>query len=189
MKNIKNLTYCALFVALITAGAFIKVPVPVVPFTLQLLFTMLAGLLLGAKLGGITVSIYVLMGLIGFPVFTEGGGLGYIFNTSFGYLIGFAVGAYVTGLIANKKTAPSYKRLLVANFVGLAIVYAFGTVYLYLISNLYLGRAISAWTVLLYGFFLAVPGDIVLCFLAANLAKRLIPIMQRDFHLYKGLKG
>ncbi|MGP1612942.1 MAG: biotin transporter BioY [Catonella sp.] len=189
MKNIKNLTYCALFVALITAGAFIKVPVPVVPFTLQLLFTMLAGLLLGAKLGGITVSIYVLMGLIGFPVFTEGGGLGYIFNTSFGYLIGFAVGAYVTGLIANKKPAPSYKRLLVANFVGLAIVYAFGTVYLYLISNLYLGRAISAWTVLLYGFFLAVPGDIVLCFLAANLAKRLIPIMQRDFHLYKGLKG
>lgn len=189
MKNIKNLTYCALFVALITAGAFIKVPVPVVPFTLQLLFTMLAGLLLGAKLGGITVSIYVLMGLIGFPVFTEGGGLGYIFNTSFGYLIGFAVGAYVTGLIANKKSAPSYKRLLVANFVGLAIVYAFGTVYLYLISNLYLGRAISAWTVLLYGFFLAVPGDIALCFLAANLAKRLIPIMQKDFHLYKGLKG
>ena len=59
----KNLAYCALFTALIAVGAFIRVPVPVVPFTLQYLFTMLAGLLLGPRLGTIAVGTYVLLGL------------------------------------------------------------------------------------------------------------------------------
>ena len=51
----KNLALCSLFVALIIAGAFIKIPIPVVPFTLQLLFTMMAGLVLGGKLGAVSV--------------------------------------------------------------------------------------------------------------------------------------
>ena len=71
----KNLAYCALFTALIAVGAFIRVPVPVVPFTLQYLFTMLAGLLLGPRLGTIAVGTYVLLGLVGLPIFTQGGGL------------------------------------------------------------------------------------------------------------------
>lgn len=61
-----NLVLTAMFVALITVGAFIKIPVPVVPFTLQFLFTMLAGLLLGPKQGALAVGLYILMGLIGF---------------------------------------------------------------------------------------------------------------------------
>lgn len=55
MSKTKTLIYCSLFTALIAAGAFIKIPVPVVPFTLQYLFTMLAGLLLGSKRGTISV--------------------------------------------------------------------------------------------------------------------------------------
>ena len=54
----KDLVMCSLFVALIAVGAFIKIPVPVVPFTLQLLFTMMAGLLLGGKLGALSVCVY-----------------------------------------------------------------------------------------------------------------------------------
>ena len=57
----KSMVYCGLFTALIAVGAFIKVPVPVVPFTLQYLFTMLAGLLLGAKRGAIAVLAYMLL--------------------------------------------------------------------------------------------------------------------------------
>ena len=76
----KDLTLCALFVALIAAGAFIKIPVPVVPFTLQTLFTMLAGLLLGAKRGCTAVCIYIILGLMGLPIFASGGGPGYIFQ-------------------------------------------------------------------------------------------------------------
>ena len=119
----KDLVLCAMFVALIAVGAFIKVPVPVVPFTLQFLFTMLAGLLLGPVNGTLAVVVYIVLGLVGLPIFTQGGGPGYIFQPSFGYIIGFAVAAYVTGRIANEKNHPGYGRLLAANFIGLFIVF------------------------------------------------------------------
>lgn len=173
-----NLILCALFVALIAVGAFIRIPVPVVPFTLQFLFTMLAGLLLGGKLGALTVCIYIVMGLMGLPVFTEGGGPAYVLKPSFGYIIGFAVAAYVTGAIANKVSRPSYKRLFAAVFIGLAIVYLCGMVYYYLMSNFYLGTPIGLWPLFLYCFLLAVPGDICLCILSAVLGKRLIPVLK-----------
>lgn len=63
--KVRNLILCALFVALIAAGAFIRVPIPVIPFTLQFLFTMMAGLLLGGKLGAVSVGICIAMGLLG----------------------------------------------------------------------------------------------------------------------------
>ena len=175
-----KLILCGLFVALICAGAFIRIPIPVVPFTLQLLFTMMAGLLLGGRSGAAAVGIYILMGLAGLPVFAEGGGFSYILKPSFGYIIGFAVAAYVTGSIANKVSNPGYRRLLAANFTGLGIVYAFGMVYYYLMSNVYLGSPIGLWPLFLYCFILAVPGDIVLCILGAFLGKRLIPIIKQN---------
>lgn len=97
----KGVIYCGLFTALIAVGAFIKIPIPVVPFTLQYLFTMLAGLLLGSRLGTVSVLSYMLLGLAGLPIFSEGGGLWYVFKPSFGYIIGFAVGTFVTGWIAE----------------------------------------------------------------------------------------
>ena len=109
-QKTRSMILCALFAALIAAGAFLRIPIPVVPFTLQYLFTMLAGLLLGPRLGATAVGVYIVLGLAGLPVFTQGGGPGYIFQPSFGYIIGFAVAAYVNGKIANAKTHPSYRR-------------------------------------------------------------------------------
>lgn len=184
MKNskVRDLVLCSLFVALVIVGTFIRIPIPVLPFTLQLLFTMLAGLLLGPKLGATSVIIYIILGLIGIPVFTEGGGIGYIFKPTFGYIVGFAVGAYATGKIANKEKNPSMRRLLIANFIGLFIVYAFGMIYYYVISNFYLASPIGVKAIILYCFVLAVPGDIFLCFLGAMLGKRLIPMINRGFN-------
>lgn len=172
--------HCALFVALIVVGAYIKIPIPYVPFTLQFLFTMLAGLLLGAKLGFVSVFVYIMMGILGLPVFAEGGGFAYVLKPSFGYIIGFAVAAYVTGMIANKVPFPSMKRLLTAAFIGLVIVYLFGMVYYYLISDFYLGTPIGLWPLFLYCFVLAVPGDIVLCIVGALIGKRLIPFIKKN---------
>lgn len=180
MKNekTKNMILCAMFVALIAVGAFIKIPVPVVPFTLQYLFTMLAGLLLGGKRGCLAVCVYIVLGLIGLPIFAQGGGIGYIFQPSFGYIIGFAAGAFVTGTIAGRVNRPGYKRLFAANFAGLGIVYLFGMVYYYLMSNLYLESPIGLWPLFLYCFILAVPGDILLCVVGAVLGKRIIPLIK-----------
>ena len=67
-----SLMRMGIFTALIAVGAFIRIPVPVCPFTLQLLFTTLAGLLLGSRRGAGAVLVYLALGLAGVPVFTEG---------------------------------------------------------------------------------------------------------------------
>lgn len=169
----KEMVLFGLFTALIAIGAFIRIPVPVCPFTLQLLFTTLAGLILGSRNGALSVALYVLLGLAGVPVFTEGGGPSYIFQPTFGYLIGFIAGAWVTGRISKIGRTVSFAKTLFANLAGLMVVYLFGMVYVYLINNYYLGTPIGIWPVVLYCFLLAVPGDICLCILAAVMAGRL----------------
>lgn len=167
------MTYCAIFVVLIIVGAYIKVPVPVVPFTLQFFFTTMAGMLLGRKLGTLSVIIYTLLGLLGIPVFTSGGGIGYIFVPSFGYIIGFIAGTYVTGLIIEKISATGIYKYVIAAFAGLSIVYAMGMVYYYIIANYVIGNPIGIKALILYCFLLAVPGDIVLCILSAVAAPKI----------------
>lgn len=178
IKKLKAMILCSMFAALISAGAFVKIPVPVVPFTLQFMFTTLAGLLLGGRLGFVSVMVYVLLGLAGVPVFAQGGGIGYVLQPSFGYLVGFAVGAYVTGRIA--AGSPSVGRMIWANLAGLMVVYSVGMIYYALISKFYLGNPIGLWPLFLYCFILAVPGDIAICFAAAFTAKIIIPVIRSN---------
>ena len=179
-NKIREIVLCSLFSALIAIGAFIKIPVPVVPFTLQFLFTNMAGILLGSKSGFISVMSYIALGLCGLPVFAQGGGISYILQPSFGYLLGFAAGSFVTGKIAEKFQNPSVKILMLASFSGLLIVYALGMIYYALISNFYLGTPIGLWPLFLYCFILVVPGDIALCFLSASLGKILITVLRKN---------
>ena len=131
----RELTMTALFVTLITVGAFIRIPLPNWPFTLQILFTTLAGIILGSRLGAVSVGIYIILGLIGVPVFTSGGGPGYILQPTFGYLVGFMVGAYVVGRFSEASPNHSFKQLLIGSILNLLVVYGFGMVYLYMSLN------------------------------------------------------
>ena len=176
----KGVIYCGLFTALIAVGAFIKIPIPVVPFTLQYLFTMLAGLLLGSRLGTLSVLSYMLLGLAGLPIFSEGGGLWYVFKPSFGYIIGFAVGTFVTGWIAEHMEKKTVIRYLLANLAGLFFVYAIGMIYYYIICNFVIDTPIAVGPLFLYCFVLAVPGDIALSFLGAVVAKRVRPVLSYE---------
>jgi biotin transport system substrate-specific component len=175
--SVREMTMCGMFTVMIAVGAFIKIPIPVVPFTLQFLFTMMAGLLLGGRLGAVSVSIYAVLGLLGLPVFAEGGGLWYVLKPSFGYIIGFIEGSYVTGKMVERSEKLSFVKLLIANFTGLAIVYAVGMVYYYIICNFVIDTPIGVRALFLYCFLLAVPGDICLCFLAAVLVKQIKPAL------------
>ena len=80
--------------ALTAVGAFIKIPLPYIPFTLQTFFVFYSGILLGAKLGMLSQIIYILIGLVGIPVFSNGGGPSYVFQPSFGFLIGFIISTF-----------------------------------------------------------------------------------------------
>ena len=184
MKKIKirDMVLCALFAALIAVGAFIKVPVPFVPFTLQTFFVSLAGLLLGARYGALSALVYMLLGLCGLPVFTEGGGIAYLLKPTFGYIIGFVVGAYVTGRIAHggSSETPRVRRLAAAVFSGLGVIYLIGVVYFYLIRTFYLGTPIGVWPLLLYCFIVFIPGDSAMGIVSVILSRRLLPLMKKS---------
>lgn len=169
--NTRDMVLSAMFIALITIGAFIKVPVPNMPFTLQFLFTNLAGIILGANLGGLSVLIYVLAGLIGLPVFTTGGGPGYIFYPTFGFLIGFILGTYISGKFLENREF-NKKNIFLASIINLLIVYLLGMIHYYFISNFYSDSPIGVGALFLYCFVLAAPGDLFLCFISASVGQK-----------------
>lgn len=183
--NVRDMIFCAMFVGLITVGAFIKIPIPNMPFTLQFLFTNLAGIILGAKLGALSVLIYVMLGLIGVPVFTTGGGPGYIFYPTFGYLVGFIVGTYVSGRYMEKRDLTK-KNLFIASLINLFFVYALGMIHYYIIANFYSDSPIGIGALFLYCFILAVPGDVFLCFASAIVGKRVKTAIEKIY--YRGVK-
>ena len=106
----RNLTQdtavCGLFAALIAVGAFMKIVIPVgadtMNFTLQWLFVLLAGLLLGSKRAFRSVAVYLITGLIGFPIFARGGGPAYLLRPTFGFLLGFALAAWAIGFLCER---------------------------------------------------------------------------------------
>ena len=175
--DVKSLSLCALFSALIAVGAFIKIPFPGVPFTLQVMFVLLAGLLLGPQKGLIAVFVYIIIGLGGLPVFSGGGGIAYIFKPSFGYIIGFLPAVYITGKIREKKKEP---RLFLSALIGTLLIYGIGLPYYYLIMNYYLDTPLGVSALMVSGFFIFLPGDLIKIFLSVILAKRMIPVLNGE---------
>ena len=167
-----------LFAALAAVGAFIRVPMPLVPFTLQLFFTTMAGLLLGGELGALSVVIYLITGLIGIPVFTSGGGPSYVLQPSFGYLLGFVPGAFVVGKLTQVKR-PSIVRVFLACVAGVLAIYAVGVPYLYLVCRFHLGKIIG-FKILMTDYFLTfLPADAIKIVLATIIGHRLIPVLRK----------
>ncbi len=166
----KMLCLCALFTALLALGAYLRIPLPIIPVSMQTLFVILSGLLMKRPYAIITCLAYLFLGLTGLPVFTQGGGIGYILHPTFGYLIGFVFGVWVMGKLLP---ASSYPMLLLAALGGLAVIYLFGAVYYYLLATLYLGQNLAIGTLLTTCVLTTLPSDCIWAILAAYLAKRL----------------
>lgn len=183
MKNhssVKSLCLMALMTALTAVGAFITVPIPPVPFSLQIFFAILSGVLLGSRRGAASIAVYVLLGLCGLPIFTKGAGISYLLQPTFGYLVGFILGAWVCGKIIESRQNFSFRTMLIACFSGASIDFVVGIVYFYLIMNLYLNKGMSLWSIIYSTFIIFIPADTVLMILAAYLVKRLVPILKRE---------
>lgn len=129
----KRLVRISYFAMLTIIGGLIRIPIKPVMITLQTLFVAASGLMLGARDGAIAQIAYLLLGLIGLPVFSEGGGIMYVIKPSFGYLLSFPVQAFLTGFSVSKlKTLSSFKLFLCAA-VGVAASYIIGMTYQVLI--------------------------------------------------------
>lgn len=139
-----------MFTALIIVGGLISVPIPFtqVEVSLQTVFVIAAGLVLGGVDGALSVLVYLAMGLLGLPVFTKGGGLHYIFMPSFGYLIGFPIGAFVSGMLCKRITRVTRGKVFLCALIGCVPIYAIGVTYQVLILYYYLH---STWAAAIMG--------------------------------------
>ena len=137
----RELATAALFTAILAASAFVAVPVGSVPFTLQVYVVLLAGMVLGPRLGVLSVLAYLVLGLVA-PVYAGGAsGLGALFGPTGGYLFGFLGAALVSGLIAGTGER-RLRRLLLAGLGGLVPIYVLGPVWLALQLDLTRGAAV-----------------------------------------------
>ncbi|MGQ9845055.1 MAG: biotin transporter BioY [Caldisericia bacterium] len=138
--KIKKLILSSLFTCLIIIGAYISIPLPFtpIPFTLQLLFVLLSGIFLGPFYGSLSSIIYILLGVLGFPVFSGGNsGIGHLFGKTGGFLFGFVVAPFITGQIyrLNKKL------LFVAIVLGIFVIHLLGVLYLSKVLSLNIFKA------------------------------------------------
>ena len=172
MKNkTRMMILAALFAALTAVGAFIRFPLGTMSVTLQFMFTAMAGVLLGAKWGAVSQTVYVVLGLVGLPVFTMGGGIGYVMQPSFGFLLGLIPTAWVIGRLTEKENG--HWRIALACLAGLAVLYLIGLPYMYLIMKLYLHKSIIVWTAVKAGMLVYLPGDAIKIALTVLLYKPL----------------
>lgn len=179
----KQITLCGMFSALIAIGAFLKIDIPLpvytMHFTLQWLFVMMAAFLLGSSKGTMAVVVYLMMGLMGLPIFAAGGGIGYIFRPGFGFLLGFAFAAFVMGRLSEKLHRFTFLRALPIATVGMIVYYAVGAVYFYLIKNLYAGEALAFAVIVVQYCLITIVPDFILCMCACWLCARLKPVVSK----------
>jgi biotin transport system substrate-specific component len=117
------------FAVLTAVGAQVEIPHYPVPFTLQTLFVLLAGGFLGARAGAASMMMYLLMGLVGLPVFSgAGAGLARLLGPTGGFLLGFPVAAFVIGSLMSRESELWWT--VVSLTAGLVIIFILGTVQL-----------------------------------------------------------
>lgn len=170
-----DIAECAIFVALMIAGAFIKIPFPFMPLTFQTVFAILAGLLLGWKKGMLSMTAYAVMGLIGIPVFTSGGGIFYVTMPSFGYILGFIASAGVAG-VAQTRKFKFWQTLLIA-LAAFICDYIFGIAYF--IAVWQLNGYAGLWHAVVTYNVVYMPKDAVLTVLAALLSAAVSPAIRK----------
>ncbi len=140
-----DLTFGAIFVVLMMIGANIVYWIPAlkityaggeVPLTLQTFFAILAGLLLGKKLGAFSMIVYIAIGICGVPVFSEmkSGPMQLLLPTG-GFLLSFILVAYVAGLVVEKFNKESLYVYITGAAIGLMINYGIGTPFMYFSLN------------------------------------------------------
>lgn len=170
-----DITMVALFVALMTIGANVTnfLIIAGVPITLQTFFAIMAGLLLGKRLGMIAMISYMLIGLAGFPIFSGlSGGLRILISPTFGFILSYILLAYTVGAIRERNS--SLPAFIFSSYVGLAINYVIGTNWMYFSYKLWAQAPESFSYEIVWGWMmLPLIKDLIFTAFAGVLANRL----------------
>lgn len=170
--NIHQMTLISLFAALTAVGAFISIPIYPVPLSLQTLFTLLAAMTLGSVMGASSQIIYVMLGVIGLPVFSGfKAGIGILFGPTGGFLFGFIISAYVIGKMIELKKEKNIFYYFLAGIIGTIILYIIGITQLSLVTGIGIKKAIAV------GMLPFLPGDILKIIAASFVARKFKMIM------------
>ncbi|MDA3793488.1 MAG: biotin transporter BioY [Elusimicrobia bacterium] len=154
--------YIALFAVLTAVGGLIVIPLPFVPITLQTLFCLLAGAVLGKSAGALSQLFYILLGAAGLPVFSKGAsGIGVLAGPTGGYIFGFVAGAYICGYFTERN------KVLAGMAAGTLVIYAAGIVQLKFVTELSWLKAFSA------GVLPFIPGGIIKIAVGVGVYKKL----------------
>ncbi|HHV39522.1 MAG TPA: biotin transporter BioY [Tepidimicrobium sp.] len=179
--SIREMILISLFTALTAIGAFISIPIGDVPITLQSMFSLLAGLLLGPKLGALSQLVYVLLGLSGIRIFAGfSGGPQTIFKPSFGFLIGFIFAALIVGKFIHDGKLTGLKGIVLTAFLGTFVIYLFGISHMYIILNKMMDKAISLSATIKMGCLIFLPGDILKAILTSFIAFKVLERLKTD---------
>jgi len=177
MKNLsaRDMVLVSMFAALAAVGAMIFrwLGAAIVPFSIVPFVVVLAGCILGPRLAALSMFLYMLVGLVGVPVFETApfGTPAYIVKPTFGFIVGFIAAAYVTGLVVHSSSSPGIGRYVAGTLAGTVVLYVVGLPYLYLILNFYMGQSFPVMQVLQIGFIPFVGWDILKAVIAAGLAR------------------
>lgn len=176
-NTIQDLVYIGIFAAIIAVCSWIYIPLTV-PFTLQTMGIFTAIGVLGGKRGSLSVFVYILLGMMGVPVFSGmQGGVGVLFGKTGGYIIGFLLAALA--MWAMEKAFGNKKYTLpISMLIGLLICYAFGTAW-FMVVTASAANAASLLTVLGWCVFPFIIPDLVKIALALFLSKRLKKVIRR----------
>ncbi len=152
-------------------------PVAPVPITMQNLFVVMSGMMLGQKAGAMSQIVYIIIGLMGLPVFSGGGGPGYVVSPTFGYLVGFVAASAVSGYLMKGKPL-SVGNVLFASAAGMLTIYLIGMPYLACYLKFVLKKPDALWIAVKTGMALFLPGDALKCALLAMVMPRLASLRE-----------
>jgi biotin transport system substrate-specific component len=175
IEKLREMVLASLMAALTAVGAYIHVPIGPVPIVLSTLFVLLSGLLLGSRWGAASMGIYLLVGMIGLPVFSGGrGGLAHLFGPTGGYLLGYVLAAGLTGFLSERFRG-LFMFDIVAVLVGSLVIYGLGVSWLKIVTQM---SWVKAFLVGMIPFLI---GDVIKASVAVILARALRPVLSCQF--------
>lgn len=172
----RKITLMALMLAILIICSQLAIPLGLVPITLQTFAVLIIGLLLPPKHASTTMLIYLVIGLVGLPVFSGGsGGLGSFLSPSFGFAIAFIPTTYFLSSFVRKYNVEKTSTLFVAVSLSTVILYTIGLLYMFIIFTKVLEIETGFTHLLQVGMIPFIPGDILKSVLAIFIYKRLKP--------------